>query len=85
MINHVFNSGRVHGPQLAERAGLAHEHAAALAEGTINGLDDAGLPRAFGAGPVLPARQDLGVGFPLVGEEPTMVAVMRRQRLPQLA
>ena len=75
----------MHGQGFAERAGLAHEHAATLAQGTINSLDDAGLPPAFGAGPVLPPRQHLGVGFPLVGEEPTMPAVMHRQRLPQLA
>ena len=75
----------MHDQGFAERAGLAHEHAATLAQGTINSLDDAGLPPAFGAGPVLPPRQHLGVGFPLVGEEPTMPAVMHRQRLPQLA
>jgi len=85
IINHDFNSGCVHGQRLAEGAGLAHEHAAALAQGAINGLDDAGLARALGAGSVLPAGQDLGVGFPLVGEEPAVAAVMCRQGLPQLA
>ena len=85
MINYNFNPGRVHGQRFAEGTGLAHEYAATLAQGTINGLHDAGLPPAFGAGPVLPPRQDLGIGFPLVGEEPTMPAVMRRQGLPQPA
>ena len=67
------------------RTGLTHKHAAALAQGTINGLDDAGLPPTFGAGPVLLPRQHRGVGFLLVGEEPAMSALMRRQGLPKLA
>ena len=85
VINHNFYSGGMHGQRLAKRTRLAHQHAAALAQGAVDGLDDAGLPRAFGAGPVLPPRQHLGVGFPLVGEEPTMPAVMPWQRPPKLA
>ena len=66
----------MHGQGLAKGAGLAHQHAAALAKRTIDGLDNAGLALAFGAGPVLPARQDLCVGLPLVGEEPAVAAVV---------
>ena len=83
IINYDFNSGRVHGQRFAEGAGLAHEYAASLAEGTIDGLDYGGLPAPFGSGPVLPPRQDRGVGLPLIGEEPTMPVVMGRQGLPE--
>ena len=75
----------MHGQRLAERTGLAHEHAAALAQGTIDGLDDAGLSLAFGAGPVLPARQDLRVGLPLVGKEPAVATVVLGEGLPEAA
>ena len=75
----------MHDQRLAEGAGLAHKHAATLAQRAMNGLYDAGLARALGAGPVLPAGQNLGVGFPPVGEEPAVAAVMCRQGLPQLA
>ena len=85
IIDDNFKAGRVHDPGFAERAGLAHEHAAALAQGTITGLDEAGLALALGAGPVLQARQHLGVGLPLVGKEPAMPTVMPRQRLPKAA
>ena len=85
IIDDNFKAGRVHDPGFAERAGLAHEHAAALAQGTITGLDEAGLALAFGAVPVLQARQHLGVGLSLVGKEPAMPTVMPRQRLPKAA
>ena len=68
----------MHDQGLAERAGFAHQHAAAVAEETVDGLDDAGLALAFGTGPVLPAGQDGGVGFPLVGEVPAGTAVTPR-------
>ena len=62
VVDDNFNSGLVHRQVFAEGAGFAHEHAAALAQHAINRFDDAGLPFAFGAGPVLPARQDLCIG-----------------------
>ena len=83
IINHDSNPGVGHGQGLAERAGFAHQHAAAVAEGTVDGLDDAGLALAFGTGPVLPAGQDGGVGFPLVGEVPAVAAVTPGQGGPQ--
>ena len=71
IIDHDFGSDRVHGQRLAERAGLAYQHAAAPAQGAINRLDDAGRHLASGAGPVLPAGQYLGGGLPLVSKEPS--------------
>ena len=68
---------------LLGRAGLAHQHAAGLAYGIINSLDGTGPLLAFGTGPVLPAGQHLGVGFPLVGKEPTVAVVIHRQGLPE--
>ena len=75
----------MHGQGFAEGAGLAHEHAAALAQGAIDGFDDVGLALALGTGPVLPARQHLGVGFPLVGKIPAVAVIPAGQGLPELA
>ena len=38
-----------------------------------------------GTEPVLPARQHLGVGFPLVGKIPAVAVIPAGQRLPELA
>ena len=65
----------MHGQGFAEGAGLSNEHATALAQGAIDGFDDAGLAFTLGTGSVLPAGQDLGVGFPLVCEIPAMLTV----------
>ena len=75
----------MHGQGFAEGAGLAHEHAAALAQGAVDGFDDVGLALALGTGPVLPARQHLGVGLPLVGKIPAVAVIPAGQRLPELA
>ena len=61
VVDDNFNSGLVHHQAFAEGAGFAHQHAASLAQRAIDRFDDAGLPFAFGARPVLPARQDLGI------------------------
>ena len=63
----------MHDQRFAKGAGLADQYAAALAQRTINGLDDTGLAFAFGAGPVLPAGQHLCIGFPLIGKIPEVV------------
>lgn len=44
-------------------ATLAHEYAAALAQGAAVSFDNTGLAFTFEAGPVLPAGQDLGYAF----------------------
>ena len=74
----------MHGQRFTERTRLAHEHAATLAHGAIDGLDDVGLALAFGTGPVLPAGKHFGVGFPLVGKIPAMAVIPAGQRLPEL-
>ena len=58
----------MHRQRLAKGAGFAHRHAAALAQGAVDGFDTIGLVFAFPAGPVLPTGQHLGVGFPPVGK-----------------
>ena len=40
----------MHGQGFAEGAGLTHEHAAALAQGAVDGFDDVGLALAPGKG-----------------------------------
>ena len=75
----------MHGQRFAERTELAHEHAAALAQEAIDGFDDVGLALALGTGPVLPARQHLGVDFPLVGKTPAVAVIPAGQQLPELA
>jgi len=42
----------MHDQRFAKGAGLADQYAAALAQRTINGLDDTGLAFAFGAAPL---------------------------------
>ena len=74
----------MHGQRFTERTGLAHEHAATLAQRAIDGLDDIGLALALGTGPVLPAGQHFGVGFPLVGKIPAVAVIPVGQRLPEL-
>ena len=83
MVNHNFNSGLVHFQRFAERTGLAHEDPAAVAQGAVDGFDDARAAAAFGAAAVLPAGQHAHVGFPLVGEIPAVAAVTPGQSLPQ--
>ena len=75
----------MHGQGFAEGAGLAHEHAAALTQGTVNGFDDVGPALARGTGSVLLARQHLGVDFPLVGKIPAVAMIPAGQRRPELA
>jgi hypothetical protein len=57
----------VHRQELTRGAGLWHEHATALAQGTINGLDDACATCAFGAAAV-PAGRYVHIGGKQVGE-----------------
>ena len=65
----------MHDQRLAEGAGFAHQHAAALAQRAVDGFDNIGLAFALQAGPVLPTGQHPGVGFPLVGKVPAVAAV----------
>ena len=74
----------MHGQRFTERTGLAHEHAAALAQGAVECFDNVGLALALGTGPVLPAGQHFGVGFPLVGKIPAVAVIPVGQRLPEL-
>ena len=85
VVDNDFNSGGMHFQAFTERTTFAHEYAAALAQGAINRLHDAGLAFAFGARPVLVAGQDLGVGFPLVGKVPAAPTIARGPGLPEAA
>jgi hypothetical protein len=85
VIDNYVDLGRVHGQRFAERTGLAYQHAATLAQGAVGGLDDVGLPFALGTGPVLPAGQHFGVGFPLVGEVPAVAVSLAGPGVPALA
>ena len=74
----------MHDQRLAEGAGFAHEHAAALAQRTIDGFDDAGAAAAFGTAPVLPTRQHPHVALPQVCEIPAArTPPVPRQLRPQ--
>ena len=73
----------MHGQRFTEGAGFSHEYAAALAQGTVDGFDDARTAAALGASAVVPAGQYADICFPQVGEVPAMAVVTRRQRLPQ--
>ena len=75
VIDDNFNSGRVHLQAFAERTTLSHQHAAAVTQGTVDGLDNVGLSFDLGARPVLVAGQDGSVGFPLVSEVPAAPSV----------
>ena len=83
VVDDNFNSGLVHQQVFAEGAGFAHQHAAPLARDAVDRFDDAGLSFAFGARPVLPARQDLCVGRQQVGKVPAVPPVTVRQGLLQ--
>ena len=83
LVNNELNADVVHGKRAAEGAGVAYEHSALLTQGTVDGLDNAGLPTAFGAGPMRCWRQNLAVGLPLVGEVPSAGAVLVWQGGPQ--
>lgn len=84
LINQNFNSGGVHGQGLAKRAGFSDQHPAALAQGAVDGLHNAGTSTAFGTAPVLPAGQHPHVGVPQAREVPAAgPPVGRRQGLPQ--
>ena len=48
IVNDNLDAGSVHDQRFAEQAGLAYKHAAALAQGTIDGFDDARSTAAFG-------------------------------------
>ena len=85
IIDDYFNSSRMHFQGFTEGTGFAHEDAAALAQGAVDSFDDVGLSFALGTGPVLPAGQHLGVGFPAVGKIPAMAVVAVGQGLPKLA
>ena len=65
----------MHGQGFAEEAGLSHEHAATLAQGTIDGPDNACPAAAFGATAMLPARQHAYISREQVGEVPAMPPV----------
>jgi len=43
VVDDQFDAGVVHAQRLAERAGLSNEHAAPLAQGTVQGFDNIGL------------------------------------------
>ena len=75
----------MHGQRFTEGTGFSHEYAAALSQRAVDGLDDVGLALALGTGPVLPARQDLGVGLPFVGKVPAVAMIPARQGVPKLA
>ena len=75
----------MHFQRSAERTEFTDQYAAALAQGAIDGFDDVGLAFALWAGPVLPTRQHLGVGFPLVGKIPAMAPVTAGQGEPAFA
>ena len=62
IINHNFNSSGVHQQFLAEGAGFVDQHAAPLAQGTIDGFDDARAAVAFVAAAVLSTGQYVHVG-----------------------
>ena len=47
LVDANFNSRRVYGQRFAERAGFANQHAAALAQGAIQGFNVAGLAFTF--------------------------------------
>ena len=83
IIDNNFNSGGVHLQAFAEGTALSHEHAAAVTQRTVDGLDDAGLSFALGARPVLVTGHDGGVGFPLIGEVPAVPPVAPGQLLPK--
>ncbi len=85
VVDNDFNSGGMHFQAFTERTTFAHEYAAALAQGAINRLHDAGLAFAFGAGSVLVAGQHLGVGFPFGRKVPATSAIAREQVLPAAA
>ena len=73
----------MHSQRFAKEAELAHQYAAALAQGTLDRLGDISLAFAFEAGPVLPAGQHLDIGLPLIGKISVVVAVAPRQCRPQ--
>lgn len=82
-VNDELNADVVHGQRATKGAGFAHQDRALLAQGTVNGLHNAGLPTAFRAGPMRSGRQDLGVGLPFVGEVPGARAIRVWQGGPQ--
>ena len=83
IVDDNFNSGGVRLQAFAEGTTPSHEYAATLTQGTVDGLDDGGLFFAFGARPVLVARQDSGVGCPLIGEGPAVPPVAPGLPLPK--
>ena len=74
LVDDNFDTGVVHTQGLAKGAGFAHQHAAPLAQGAVEGFDHVGLAE-FGA-PVGASRQHGGVGRPLVGWVPVVAAVL---------
>ena len=74
----------MHRQRFAEGAGLAHKHAAALAQGTVECFDDARAAVAFWAAAVLPTGQHVHVGREQVREVPATAPVAAGQRLPQV-
>ena len=63
----------MHSQGLAEGAGLSHQHAATLAQGTIDGLDNACPAATFGSAAMLPARQYAYISRKQVGEVPAII------------
>ena len=61
LVDTNFDSGGVHGQAFAERAAFADQHAAALAQGAVDGFDDVGLALALGTGAVRARRQGLDI------------------------
>ena len=62
LVDADFDSRRVHRQGFTERAGFAHQHAAALAQGAVQGFDDVGLAFALGTGAVRAGGYCLGIG-----------------------
>ena len=83
LVNDELQADVMHSQRTTERAGPAHQHAATLTQGTVNGFHNAGLPAAFGTGLVGALGQHALVGLPLIGVVPGVGAIGLRQRLPQ--
>ena len=85
LVDDELNADVVHGQGAAEGACFAHQYRALLAQRAVDGLDEAGLAAAFGAGPMRGGRQHVAVGLPLVGKIPSTRAVFVWQGRPQAA
>ena len=80
LVDGNFNAVIVAGSALAERTGAAHEHATAVPQLAVEGLDHA---RTDLADVVSSGWQYLRVSTPAIGKVARVAAVAARQRLPE--